>query len=139
MLDGEVYYHPEFIISVFQNADGWGAMGSRKATQMTIQQQQQHFTGLDTWDFDGPRSYLQHPVEFEFFARTHGFIYVQGTTILGALGTLLDAFQREEKLEVEEEADRKRKQDLARFGGEIDDELVRKIVKWRKKRDREQG
>lgn len=144
MLDGSVYSRPNYWFTLIKNDSdsgiGWIAFGSRQVSQVTVEAHGDYFKGaLDTWDFDICSSYAPHCRTFEFHGTSSTLTYVKAVSPLAAIGALLDAFRDEEEREVEEERDRKRRVDLARFGGEIDEELARKIVKWRKKRDREQG
>lgn len=124
---------PQLFITVIENDEGYMAIGSRKVSSLEITAATEYFETQNWKSFD---NYLiQGPKSFEIAGVTHTLTTVQGRSRMGVIGQLLEAFDEEKRLEEEEKRERqKRQQDLARFGGEIDEELVRKIIKWRKKK-----
>jgi hypothetical protein len=75
--------------------------------------------------------------EYIWNGSLRGMTMCSGTSQLSAIGALLDALREEEERELKEDLEReKRRADIARFGGEVNEELIRKVVRWRKKQEK---
>lgn len=130
MLDHSIT--PNWWMTVIENDGKWTAIGSRKINRIDIEAR------IDDYDWPLLGHSLYSPVasvaEYKIAGSVRGFTYTSGTTRLAALGALMDALQKEEEEERTVAAERsKRQEDLKRFGGEVNEELIRKVVRWRKK------
>lgn len=122
MITDEICSRPEYFFTLIKNDEGYLAIGSRKITQLDIAT---NFTDLikTTSMFDPHSNFVHAPTEYNVNGVVGGFIIVQGPTRLAALGQLLDALDEEQRREEEE---------ARQAASYMDEELVRKITKWRK-------
>lgn len=131
------YCRPNYFTSLVENPDGtWTAIGSRKMGFLNFElvREWDAYGALNTWDWDRD-AVVYGPQTIHLEGEAKGIITTQASTRLAALGMLLDAFDTEEREEEHLKRVGKELQELNRLGGEIDDELAKKIRKWRKKRD----
>ena len=125
------YPYPELFITVTKQEDKWIAFGSRKVNYFSIENKVDYDDITTRTAFSYSSTYVSEIVSG---CSMQGCIVVEGYSPLAAIGALLDAFREEEKQELIEEESRKiRNADIKRFGGEVNEELVRKVVRWRKK------
>jgi hypothetical protein len=120
------------IVSLQKGPNDWIAYGSRTINQIKIETMR-GFDNITTWD-SALVDLETTSREILFEGRFNHVAVATGTSQLSAIGALLDFFREEEKKDLFERTEREKRQaDIARFGGEINEELVRKIVRWRKK------
>jgi hypothetical protein len=125
---------PEYFILIMEKEGTWTALGSRKVIQFDLESRINEPEYLDYFggfirDY-GTASLRDYVIK----GSLRNMTMVTGTSQLSALGALLDALRKEE--EEEKEISVKYAQgkiDLQRFGGEVNEELIRKVVRWRKK------
>lgn len=124
---------PTLFLMVIQGEENWIAIGSDK---------------IDLFEFTASReeelefAILSHPYKSVFptlnkyviNGRTRTLASATGSSPLSAIGALID-FMRDQEAE-ETIRKEKRKADLERFGGEVNEELIRKVVRWRKKQEK---
>lgn len=124
---------PELFILTYQDeADNWVAWGSRKVNRFEVEAKLEDY---EYTCYDGLiRDYGTSLREFLWNGSIGGMTMCSGTSQLSAIGALIDALRKEEDEERIAAAEREKRQaDIARFGGEVNEELIRKIVRWRKK------
>lgn len=122
--------NPSLFLTVFEQNGTWIAMGTNKAFnfELTASRDWQELTGMGYY-----QDYPRH-TEYMFNGQTSTIATATGTTPLAAMGALLDYLREADEKEKEQNlVYAKRQEDLKRFGGEVDEELIRKVVKWRKK------
>lgn len=126
--------NPSLFITLIHQNDQWIAMGSNKIDTFELTASRDD-TFADVMSF-ASRSIYPMMTTYIINGRTQTVATATGKTQLAALGALLDFFKQDE-IDDAIEAERKaqRKAELARFGGEVNEELVRKIVRWRKKQE----
>lgn len=122
---------PKFCFFLVEHEDGWMAIGSRQINYLDLES---IMASDSIFTFGGDRIPLGPP-SYNINGSFETLIMAVNSSPLSALASLYEALQKEE---AEEVADTKRREDLARFGGEINEELIRKIVKWRKKQEKKQ-
>lgn len=122
---------PQLFMLVIETTDGFMAIGSRKIAQFELNAVVEDF---DCWSLEGKNRIPIGPSSVDINGTVYSLITVIQSTRTGAIFSLIQALDAEER---QEEEAKKRSADLARFGGEIDEELVKKIVRWRKKRDKQ--
>lgn len=135
-MDPDYVIDPKYFMAVVKASENrWTAYGSRKLRYISFEGQYGNDPYYDDGYSFGDTYKMVSPIRtIKAEADLYGMISVTANSPLAAIGALIDAFREEEEREAEESRQMKRKAELARFGGEIDEELVRKIVKWRKKR-----
>lgn len=133
-MNNEYSMNPEIFVFLVKSEKEWMAYGSRKINYVDIESVINHG---DEFSYYGGLIREMSPAtlrEIKLTGSLTGLTMCVGSTQLGALGTLLDALRREEDEERKQnEAYTKRQEDIARFGGEVNEDLIRKIVKLRKK------
>lgn len=128
-VENNYFTSAKYFMALIQNESGYIAVGSRTINYLEIGREVEMMPLLEY----SYQAVLPYETKISINGSAHTLTYVTGTTPLSTLGSLLDAFKKDEEQEAEEKRQRVRQTELARFGGEVDDELVRKIVRWRKK------
>lgn len=123
---------PTYLMTLIESNGGWTAVGSRSVNFLNIEARREWEELSLTYFSD--RSISPSIYHYLVEGSVRSFTVVSAPTQLQALGALLDEFRKQEDAELREAEDKaKRKADIARFGGEVNEELVRKVVRWRKK------
>ncbi len=137
----QTFHSPKYLIALMESEDGWIALGARKIGRLEINMSQGRDDitgGWDYWNLGRDKSYTPVDHQYVITSDAKQFTYVKGKTQLAALGALLDTLREEEEREDAVKREYIAKQErITRFGGEIDEELIKKIVKWRKKQAKE--
>lgn len=132
-MDMSNYYpNPSIFITVIKQDDKWIAMGSNKVDLFELTASRDD-TFVDVLSF-ASRSIYPMMTTYMINGRTRTIATATAATQLSAVGALLDFFKEDEIREaVEQERKTQRQADYTRFGGEVNEELIRKVVRWRKK------
>lgn len=128
---------PDIFITVVKNESGYTAFGSRKINFFDLEHK------VEYGELLGDRFInvmgIDKVAHTEIRGEVDGITMVQGTTRLAAIGALIDALDTEEREEAAQRLEILRQRELReRFGGEVNEELIRKVVKWRKKKAEKQ-
>lgn len=126
---------PNLFILTYKQEDGsWAAWGSRKVNFLDLEAKIDD--GIEV-TYRGGLTHEMSPStlrEFIFNGSIRNLTTVTGNSELGAVGGLIDALRKEEEEELRASFEREKyKDDIKRFGGQVDEELIRKVVRWRKK------
>lgn len=119
---------PSLFLLTYEKDGEWVAMGSRKWIDISFESKMDEYEYTMSWE--SLRRIEPAPRHIDIYGKLVGVTAVTAHTQLAAIGALIDALRKEEE---EEQEQARRSADIRRFGGEVNEELIRKVVRWRKK------
>lgn len=125
---------PSLFISIIQQEDKWLAIGSDKVNFFEVESQIGGGYPEITYMGDPCKTYYPDIRSFKITGGTSTMVTTTGSSPLAAVGALIDYLKDQEKEEAIQQA--KRKVDFERFGGPVDEELISKVLHWKKKQEK---